>query len=453
MIMGIGRALLLGQSNPTFVWDAVKARASGLGLEGEGNFKFTKTDEDAIPTTEPFCVWDSGGERFKVVTPSANPDDVFGSAGYFGDGYIQQRWSATWDAANLGFAVTTPTPAGSLYQDTGVQADIVSGATLGDITVVDTTVDLVNDAVIERSNVGSTGFTRVVQILVKSEAGTSPVGIVTLGTNTTAGTRTTSASTWCRKLPGSRGWWAVMLTAPLITPVYITLKITTNTGRWFLACPLFYNKWLTSENITRAPIPVTTGPTVYRRGLWYMTSTNAEVTLKPTGWLAMSVVLPDPSVSNGHLDYAGVGNYKIAYLLHLDCGLYRLRVTMSDTYDRLAVSMGTTAGVNFAFLDCPSDWQGYAAMGIVATWEINNGSKYAYLYVNGVKQDSVVDPADWYPQGLTPSTLWVGTVPGGGNSAADCYISTIAMGRKPLQRKDARVLSVHMRDIARGQIR
>lgn len=452
MVSGIGRALLLDQHQPTFVWDPLRARASGLGLEGNGDFKFTLTDEDAIPTTEPFCVWDSGNERFKVVTPASNPSEIFGSAGYFSDGYIQQRWSATWDSINLGFAVTYPTPAGALYQETGVQADIVSGATLGDLTVIDTTVDTELDSVIERSNVGSTGFTRVVQILVKSEDGTSPVGIVTLGTNTTAGTRTTSASTWCRKLPGSRGWWAVMLTAPLVTPVYITIKVTANTGRWFLACPLFYNKWTTSENITRAPIPVITGPTVYRRGLWYMTSTNAEVTLKPTGWLAMSVVLPDPSVSNGHLDYAGTGSYKIAYLLHLDCGLYRLRVTMSDTYDHLVVSLGTTAGVNFAFLDCPSNWEGYAAMGIVATWEISNGSTYATLYVNGIKQDSVANPVDWYPTGLSASTLWVGTVPGGGNSSSDCYISKIAMGRKTLRRKDARVLSVYMRDIARGQI-
>lgn len=183
-----------------------------------------------------------------------------------------------------------------------------------------------------------------------------------------------------------------------------------------------------------------------------MTSTNAEVTLKPTGWLAMSVVLPDPSVSNGHLDYAGVGNYKIAYLLHLDCGTYRLRVTMSDTYDHLVVSMGTTAGVNFAFLDCPSNWEGYAAMGIVATWEINDDNRYATLYVNGVKRDSVANPLDWFPNSLSPSTLWVGTVPGGGNSSADCYISKIAMGRHHLHRKDARVLSAHMRDIARGKI-
>jgi len=451
MISGIGRTVLT-ELKPTFVWDALRSRASGLGIEGEGNFKFSLVDEDAITTTEAFTVWDSGNERFKVVTPDANPEEVLGSAGYFSDGYIENRWSATWDSANLGFAVTTPTPAGSIYQDTGVEADIVSGATLGDITVIDTEVDLVNDAVVEKSNTGNITYVKVFQILVRSEEDTSPVGVVTLGINTTGGTRTTSASTWCRKLPGSRGWWAVMMIAPLATPVYITLKITKHTGRWFLACPMFYTKWGTSENITRAPIPVDTGPTTYSRGFWLLNSTNSEVTIKPTGWLAMSVVLPEPSVSNGHLNYAGVGTYKTAYLLNLDCDLYRLRVSMSETYDRLIVSMGTTAGVNFAFLDCTSSWTGYAAMGIVATWEINNGTLYATLYVNGTKLDSVINPVDWYPLALAPATLWIGSNTGGSSSSADCYISKIAMGRKSIERKNARVLSSHMKNIARGQI-
>jgi hypothetical protein len=241
------------------------------------------------------------------------------------------------------------------------------------------------------------------------------------------------------------------MTAPLATPVYISVKATKHTGRWFLACPMFYSKWTTSENITRSPIPVETGPTTDSRGFWRLTSTNSEVTIKTVGWLAMSIVLPDPSVSNGHLDYAGVGSYKIAYLLNLDCGTCRLRVAMSDTYDRLAATLSDGI-TTIAHLSFPADWNGYAAMGAVVTWEINNGNTYATLYVNGIKVDSTFNPVLWYSQGLPPATLWVGANTGGSSSSADCYISKIVMGRKYLHKRYARTLSAHMRTIARGQI-
>ena len=453
MITGTGRTVLT-QLNPTFVWDPFRNRAAGKGIEGNGHLKFDTIDADATVTTEAFSVWDSGNERFKVITPAANPEEVFGTAGYFSDGYVEQRWTATWNAVNLAFDVVAPTPVGSLYQETGVVADIMVGTTMGDVTVIDTGVDA-NDAVIEKSCSNSATYTRVYQFLIKSENGTSPVGIVTIGANVTAGTRTSSASTWCRKLPGSRGWWAVMLTAPLVTPVYVSINVTAGTGRWFVACPMSYSQWSSFENITRAPIPIDLGPTTYSRGLWYLKSTNAEIAIKQSGWLAMSVVLPDPSVSRGHLNYAGVGSYKSAYLLNLDSDLQRIRVTMSDSNDRLIVILGDTVPVYYAYLDCLSDWDGFAAMGIVACWEINNGSKYASLYVNGRKLDSVANPsAGWFPRGVTPAQLRIGTdsTTGEGSTAADCYISKVAMGNNILQRKDARVLSAHMKTIARGQI-
>jgi hypothetical protein len=453
MISGIGRALLT-QLNPTFVWDPFRNRAAGKGIEGNGNFKFDTIDADAITNTEAFSVWDAGNERFKVVTPAGNPEEVFGTAGYFSDGYVEQRWTATWNATNLAFAVVTPTPSGSLYQETGVTADIMVGTPMGDVTVIDTDVDA-NAAVIEKSCTNSTVTARIFQILVKSEDGTSPVGVVTVGANLTAGTRTSNAGTWCRKLPGTRGWWAVMLEAPMVTPVYLSLNITAGTGRWFVACPMFYYQWSTFENIPRAPIPIDSGPTTYSRGLWYLKSTNAEISIKPSGWLAMSVVLPDPSVSRGHLDYAGAGSYKVAYLLNVDSEFQRIRVSMSESNDRLVVILCETTPTYYAYLDCASDWDGFAAMGIVVCWEINNGSRYASLYVNGRKLDSVANPATgWFPQGIAPAQLCIGTdsTTGEGVTAADCYISKVAMGKNVLQRKDARVLSSYMKKIARGQI-
>ena len=163
----------------------------------------------------------------------------------------------------------------------------------------------------------------------------------------------------------------------------------------------------------------------------------------------MSVVLPDRSVSNGHTDNAGAANYKFLGLLNLDCDTWRLRVSMSDTYDRLVVTLGSTAPVNFAFLDGPTAWNDFAAMGIVVAWEQTNTSTYANLWVNGEKLDGVSDPATWYPETPTAGTLLIGISDTDG-TPAECMISKVAYGTNHINRSTARALSARMRDLARG---
>jgi hypothetical protein len=452
VIQGMGRTVLFNQYSPTFVWDPLRGIAAGKGLEGDGNFKFTLVDADARPTTEHFSVWNAGNERFEVVSLGTNPEACLGTAGYFSDGYIQQRWTASWDAANLGFAVVAPTAAGALYQDTGVKPDIIDDTAHGDTTVLDTSLDLVNDVVVERSNTGSTSFQRVFQILIKSETDLSPETNVTIGINTTAGTRTTS-TTWCRKLPGSRGWWAIFYIASLATPLYLSVKAKANTGRWFLSCPMVYNKWLSTENTLRAPIPAYTGSLTESRGQLYVKSTNAELAMRPNGWLAMSIVMPEPSVSNGHVDYAGVGQYKSAYLFDWLCGIYTIRVFMSETYDTLAVWIYDNVPTTIAYLSFPITWEVFNAFGAVVTWRVDDWYAYAHLFVNGIKVDSAeavpLDP--WIPSGLAKGDITIGTQLPTGGTSAECFISKVALGSQVMEKRDAKILSSYMYDIARGK--
>jgi hypothetical protein len=417
----------------------------GHGLTGV--VPWTVADLDSSPTTDKFSVWDAGNERFQIITVATYPDYVLGSVGDFADGYIKNWWTGSWSTEFYGFAVTEPTSAEMLDTDT-VPADIIAGDSMPNMTYVDT--DEEDDSVIERSNLRSTSYTRIFQILVKSEDDTDPTGNVVIGFNTDAGTRTVDADTWYRPLPGTRGWWAVMLDCPsdpVATTIYITMSFKAGTGRWYISSPFFYNKFTTFENIVRAPIPYTT--TAYQRGQWSVNSSSDVLRIGPAGWLGMSIVMPDRSKSNGHLDYAGAENYTAAGLLSWISGTYRLRVMMSDTYDRLIVQMDNDS-TSFAYLDLGDDWQDWERIGLCVCWGISNGAQYANLYVNGKKLDSVSSPADWYPQTLGTASLYIGIDQTNSSAAADCWIPRVALGKQSLHRSLARKVSLIMRDLARA---
>ena len=456
-IQGAGWQRVLRAARPTFAWDALRSnRALIAGQTGTSipiTVDFPTTDD---PDTNPWCVWDPGDGRFRQVTKAGNPGEFIGAAGHFYDGYLRNYFPVAWADATLGFAVVTPTASGCLYQETGVSPDIVIGTTHGDVTVLDTDEDATNDTIVERTVPKNGTYNRMLQVLVKSEDDLDPATYVKLGLNTTADTRTLSSSTWCRKLPGTRGWYAVMLGAGTGTGnYYASIGITKETGRWFVAAPIWYSRYSTFENVTRNVVPVDAGPTTYKDAQWFIATNTAQdgPNLTACGWLAMSVVLPDRSVSNGHLDYSGAANYKFLGLLNTEDGTNRLRVSMSDTNDHLVVSIGTIAGVNGAYLDCSDDWLDFGAMGIVATWFVRDATYYAALYVNGQKLDSVAtaSPAAWFPQ---VATAWDKTyigASGNDGTAAECWISRVAMGRSILHRARARALSAAMQQMARGQ--
>ena len=271
-----------------------------------------------------------------------------------------------------------------------------------------------------------------------------------MGINATANTRVTDGATWSRKLPGSRGWWAIILSIPAGTGTqYLSLSFKSGTGRWYISAPMFFNAYSTFENIVHAPIPCYTGPTHYSRGQWNCRTTINEFSLGPTGWLAMSIVMPDRSISNGHLDYAGAANYTYACLFTWMSFTYRIRVIMSDSSDHLAVQLDND-GTSFAFLDFGDDWNDFEKIGMVVTWGISNGINFASLYVNGKKLDSVVGASDWFPQDLGASIPYIGSEGDSDPSpAADCWIPRLALGKSPMHRSQARVLSLKMRDFAR----
>jgi hypothetical protein len=445
-IKGNSVSSVLNPYNPCFIWDPYSPEyALGDGYQGGGRVDFTVNDIDSISTSEEFSVWDAGNERFQITTPSTK-DNVLGSVGDFSDGTTESFWSSPWSTTTLGFAVVSPTSSGMLVQDS-VPADIIVGGTMPNRTYVDTTE--VDDTVIERSNARSATYRRCFQILVKSNDGLEPLtGNVLVGINASSGTRSTSASTWYRKLPGSRGWWAVMLTIEAGTGTqYLSLKFKAGTGRWYIAAPMFYNAYSTFENIVHGPIPCYTGPTSYARGQWNCYTKTSEFAISPAGWLAMSMVLPDRSISNGHLTYAGDAEYGFSGMFSWISSTYRIRMIMSDSLNHPVIQLDD-GGVSFAYLDFGENWQDFEKIGLVVTWGTSNGSNYASLYINGKKIDSVVDAINWFPQNLAASTIYIGS-DGLDGAAADCWIPRLAIGRRPMHRSTARVLSLKMRDFAR----
>ena len=210
---------------------------------------------------------------------------------------------------------------------------------------------------------------------------------------------------------------------------------------------MFFTSTTSIQRVSRVGLGVASGD---KRWEYAVRTTEAEMCLSPSGWLAMSIVLPDRSVSNGHVDNAAAADYGFSGLLNLDCDTWRLRVSMSDTNDHLVVTLGDTSGVNFAYLDCSDDWNDFDALGIVAIWYTSNGHKYASLWCNGYVMDSIADPATWYPESGPPGTMYIGISDETGLNA-DCFISHVAYGMDRMSRSTAQVLSRHMGKMARGK--
>ena len=441
-LTGTGLNSIIRSYKPSFHWDAYKPTRSIKDID------CTLEDIDIIGGNEPFSVWDPSNEYFKIVYPDTDTQYLLGSVGDFSDGKVQQYWSSYWTASKLGFAVTAPTSASVLDQLVGTPPDILDSTVSIDTTYVDTDGEA-QDSVIELSQNRSGTYSRVLQVLVKSVDGNSPVGNVQIGFNAAAGTRTTSSSTWARELPSSKGWWAVMYLCPSgANPIYITMSFKKDTGRWLLTAPMFYSKWSSMENIVRAPIP-RINTYVYERGQ-YQVYTGSDLAIPVSGWLGMSLVLPDRSISNGHLDYSGAGQNSFAGLFSWESGTYRLRVIMSTTSDHLGVQLDN-GGTSFSYLDLGDDWVDFEQIGLVATWGILNGTEYANLYVNGKKYDSTYGTSDWYPSNLAASQIFIGA-DGDGGGAADCWVSRVMIGRQPLNRAKARMLSGHLKSLARGGV-
>jgi len=443
---GTSLAAVLNAYKPSFVWDAYRAgRALGNGTGGMVEFTVNDLDSVVAPSVS---VWKDGPGRFEVVDALTYPEEAIGPAGDFSDGVISNYWSGSWAYTNLGLSVSTPTTAAMLGQIASTPADILSGGPDPDVTYVDTTE--VQDSVVERSSSLSATYGRVFQILVKSEEGHSPETRVSVGMNSTAGTRTTiPGNTWYRELPGNRGWYAILywVANNATTTNYVTMSFAQGTGRWLVSSPMMYNQYSTFTNITRAPVPRLTTST--SRGQYQVYTTNAEFSIPVSGWIAGSLVLPDRSVSNGHVDYSGAAGYGFGGIFSWISGTYRIRMFMSSTSDRPVIQLDN-GGTSFAYLAFPVDWEDFASFGFVVNWGLENGTEYANLYVNGVKEDSESGTLDWYPQTLASSVVYLGTNGVASSAAADCWVSHLAMGRQPLNRAQARMLSSAMYNFVRG---
>ena len=438
---------------PRFFWDAMDAlNAVGPSPAGTPTEVAIYETTSQVSTVKWLTLDSDKRFRFMVdgIDTAAGQNRCLGAVGGFFAS--TSNYFTAYTTTKYGFAVVAPTAAGQLTEDASEFPDVVRD---GDIATsryriyLDASLDLVNDLVIERSQTRSSAYVRTFQVLVRQQGGgaTDPSGIVTLGYNTSAGTRTTS-TTQIRSL-GYNAWYVASILVPSSgggsTTGYMSIAATANTGIWEIALPLFFTSGSTPERITRAGLP----NTAYAREKYALKTTSAELCLKPTGWMAMSLVLPDRSVSNGHTDNAGNANYRFLGMLNLDCGTWRLRVSMSDTYDQVVVNLGDTSGTNFAFLNSMDDWDDFTALGIVVTWFTSEGSEYAAMYINGKLMDSVVNPINWYPVTVAPGTLYVGISESNG-VVAESFISRVAYGTNRLHRSTARVLSSHMGRIARG---
>jgi hypothetical protein len=447
-LVGAGASGIL-RLRPRFYWDAVRAQQA-VGPAKAGGPMLAEVYETASGASTAKWLIMNDFKQWQFMTDgidtAAGKDRCLGSVGAF---YMNTsaNYHVGYTTAKYNYAVVAPTAAGQLSED---GADFPNIARNPDIATsrrrvyLDSSLDAVNACVVEKSQSRSASWLRQFQVLVRGPEGVGdPTGIVTLGWNATAGTRLTSTPVY-RPL-WNDNWWAISILVPAnaSTAGYGSIAVKADSGKWEFAFPGFWNQYTGSERITRAGF----GADV--RLEYAVRTTVAEICLRPSGWLAMSVVLPDRSTDHGHTDNAGNANYKFLGMLNLDCDTWRLRVSMSDTYDRVVVNLGDTSGTNFAFLDGPSSWDDFEPLGIVATWEEVNKNTQATLWVNGERLDSSFNPATWYPQTPTPGTLIIG------NSATDgtpgeCMISRVAYGTNRLNRSTARALSARMRDLARG---
>lgn len=451
-LSGEGLQVLLNDAKPVFVWDALKAgRAIGTGAAGDGHMPLTMVDNDSETTAARWLRWT--GTQFEYMEDDlTNADWVercLGPCGEFYGGSLG-NYGLSWTTSKFGMAVVSPSTAGSWLESETVFADILKNPAVAwhdHVCYMDTDVDAVNDVVVEVARTRSTTYTRTFQVLVHNTDDDSPVDSFEMGWNVDADTRTTVTPHF-RKWRDSEWWLASISIGNGATTGYLSFKALASTGVWQLACPTGFNIYTEFEYVPRMRYDPDNDV-----GKWDVHTTDAEVVLRPTGWLATSVVLPDRSlgIADPHTDYADAAEYKFLGLLNLDSGTYRLRLFMSNTNGRLVVSLGTTAGVNFAYLDGPTEWNDFHSIGIVATWEQNNGHNYATLFVNGNKLDSVADPGDWYPTDLAAGTFYIGTS-GANGTPAESWISRVAYGTSHMHRSYARVLSYRMAQLARGGI-
>ena len=450
-LSGAGAQVLLNNAKPVIMWDAIRAgRAIGTGLDGSGRMPVTMVDNDSQTTSAKLVHW-TGSQLKKMggnLTDATWVERCLGPCGEFYGGILLP--GTYFQSSKFGLAVVTPTDASSWLESSTVFASIWDNPSTNltdHVCYMNTDLDGTNDVVVERGIVRSATYSREFVVFVHSTEDGSPEGNIEMGWNASAATRTTETPRF-RKMPNSEWWYASIVVAPGSTAGYFSIKGIKSTGTWELAGLIYHNIYTEFEYI-----PHLRGHSGDATGKWDVHTTNAEVVLRPTGWVAMSLVLPDRSihVTDPHTNYAGSPDYKFLGMLNLDCGLYRLRIFMSATYALMAVSLGTTAGVNFAYLNGPPDWNDFHALGIVATWEQNNGHNYATLFVNGQKLDSVADPAAWFPSNLAAGTMYIG-ISGADGTPAEAWIPRVAYGTNHMHRSYARALSYKMAQLARGGI-
>jgi hypothetical protein len=448
-LVGTGSQAILNL-HPRLYWDARMAQqASGIDKSGGTSSQVEVFEATSQASSAQWLTMRNDkrmGFMRNGIDTTAGKNECLGSVGAFYVGTT--NYFTAYTTTKYGFAVVTPTDPSQLTEDAADFPDIVRDpdiATSRYRIFLDTSIDAVNDCVIEKSQTRSATYVRTFQILVRNTDGfTTPDGVITLGWNATAGTRTTVATQF--RYLGFNGWYAAsILVAAGSTAGYLSIKATADTDVWEIALPLWFTSTSSLERVTRSGLSAASG-TRYHYGVRTVSPDN-NVALKTSGWLAMSIVLPDRSVGNGHTDNLGNANYKFLGMFNLDCDTWRLRASMSDTYDQVVINLGDTSGTNFAFLNGPVDWNDFEALGIVATWFKSNESTFAVLYVNGVKLDSVQDPATWYPQDCAAGGLMtIGTT----GTIAETFISRVAYGDTRMHRSTAKMLSLHMKKLARG---
>ena len=449
---GVGFASILHYAKPLFIWSPSQSNSAiGDGYQGGGRMNFVLNKFDSTSSSALFCVWHDGKECFEVVSPDENINNILGHVGDFSDGSLYNAWPNSWTDGYLGFSQRAPYDVDFLNTE-GFVPDIIDGYH-GNVMSIDTNLN--SEDVVIQISVGAFTYDKTLQFFLKSVDGYDPKGenvfldpdkvLVSFSTNEYESISSVSDRALFRQLPGTKGWWSAFKYSPAsVSSIYIAINFKAQTGKWYLVAPFWYNVYSTFEHITRAPtLPLNS------RSQYGINTENDEIKLGRVGWLGVSFVLPDRSVSNGHQDVDGSGNYRFTGLVSLSSGNFRIRIYMSSSRDHLVLQMDES-GSSFAFLDFPDDWDDFEKMGAVLTWGFSSGQNHAYLYVNGRKLDSKANATNWYPETLSESTFYIGTNGYGGGGAADCWISKVAYGKRPLDRNFARTLSIYFRDIAKG---
>jgi len=431
---------VLTQLRPIFFWDALR----GVDCSG-GPTQLQAVDNNAIGSTDYALSWDAGRGQF--VMRQSNSPLVFGACGEFSDGPLNNLWVGGWASDRLGFSDAT---SGAVVStDTATQAIHAVGLTAWSAVVDTDTGSGEAWAFVRAPFPLSTVYRRCGQVLVRSHSALAPsqaACAITLDSVPEATAKTDAyfggtVRNWlpnqADKAPADR-WFALRHTHPANAgAASFWVRLPNNSGLWTLTYPACYSAYSTYEGIFRSPaIPG------WQRGGWYLRSVSSTVWMPPVGWVAVSVAIPDASASRGHRDHNNALNWGFAILFSWQANNgHRIRLLMSDTYDKLAFQIENNGTI--AYLDLPGDWYAWERLGIVVTWGYSNQKNYANLYVNGVKQDSEFDAATWINSTGILGTIGVGGE-NNGSSMADCWVQRCAVGRGPLHRSQAAALSVAM---------